>query len=441
MIPLEANPDAYLSGWRAVELTLPPEVYGVPTHSRGMAQPWGRFALNFVPKDQRPLCWIGRGTCVVSWGGTINFTGEMTQAARIYREWARKVHLEEKSRELLVSLGAFNFTDLVGTLRVPTLALIGMPHLRTFLIWHTSRDEEAQKLQDCIYSSNLNTLFSSDSPTPLRWEENGASIPLETWQNNLTHGTDLLRAGKAKKIVLSRDVYWSCSPPKQIVEVLKNLIAKDDHVGQDTSSWAFSIDNLVGASPEVLSQVTDGIFSARILAGTRPAGRGEELFDDPKELAEHTAARDSVLTKLASANITRVKTGEPRLLRLSNVDHLQTELSGRVTPGSDSATLATHFHPTAAICGTPTNLARELISQLELIDRGKFTGPVGLMHPSGDGQWNIALRCAQTEDATSPFSSQWRLLAGAGIMPSSTAARETEETGVKMGLMRKALGI
>ena len=246
---------------------------------------------------------------------------------------------------------------------------------------------------------------------------------------------------------MARDDVWHADTPVSVRDVLYRLIDNDDREGADVSSWAFAVGDLVGASPEVLAHTNGGVFTCRVLAGTSAPGQGQTLFTDPKEMSEHRVARDSVTSKLGAVGVTHVQTSPPSLLSLPNVDHLQTIITGHIGEDTDCATIAAAFHPTAAICGTPPAAATVMIKQLEGMGRGGFTGPVGVMSPAGDGQWNIALRCAATitedgqPDTTSPAVSQWRLLAGAGIMPSSVPAHEWQETGAKMELMRSALGI
>ncbi|OKL46937.1 hypothetical protein BSR28_05810 [Boudabousia liubingyangii] len=425
--------------WHLLALDLPPEVYGAPAHPKGMAQPWGRWALSLIPADsQVPVrAWIGRGPSVVSWGPTIEFTGTLEAASADYRAWAAALDVDEGVRPFIRALGAFNYSDLSGKLEVPTLALWGQPYLETYLLWHDSRADEAAALISAAKSAGPVPHLAGPQA---QWQQAGASLPGTEWQQQVAQAISAMQAGQAQKVVLSRDVFWQADRPVPVEQVLAALVGHDDHEGQDASAWAFAVGDLVGASPEILAQVHEGRFFARILAGTRPAGRGEELWQDPKELAEHEAARASVIRRLESAGISEILAPPARLLKLPQVEHLQSEVSGHCE-GRDVAQLAAHFHPTAAICGQPTVAAAALIEQLEGMDRGAFAGPVGWMDPAGDGQFNIALRCAQVPESSLRSPQKWRLLAGAGIMPSSVPANEFSETGTKMGTMRSALGI
>jgi menaquinone-specific isochorismate synthase len=88
------------------------------------------------------------------------------------------------------------------------------------------------------------------------------------------------------------------------------------------------------------------------------------------------------------------------------------------------------------VCGTPTDAAREVIRELEGMDRGRYAGPVGWMDGRGDGEWGIALRCAEV-DPDDP--SRLRLLAGCGIVAGSVPEDELAESDAKLVPMRDAL--
>jgi menaquinone-specific isochorismate synthase len=95
--------------------------------------------------------------------------------------------------------------------------------------------------------------------------------------------------------------------------------------------------------------------------------------------------------------------------------------------------LAGALHPTAAVGGTPTATATALIREIEGMDRGRYAGPVGWMDANGDGEWGIALRCAQLEGR------QARLFAGCGIVADSEPESELAEAHAKFVAVRNAL--
>ena len=100
---------------------------------------------------------------------------------------------------------------------------------------------------------------------------------------------------------------------------------------------------------------------------------------------------------------------------------------------ASSLTLAEALHPSAAVGGTPTDLARSLITEIESMDRGRYAGPVGWMDASGDGEWGIALRSAMV------IEEGVRLFAGCGIVASSDPEAELAESQAKFQAMLGAL--
>jgi menaquinone-specific isochorismate synthase len=123
----------------------------------------------------------------------------------------------------------------------------------------------------------------------------------------------------------------------------------------------------------------------------------------------------------------------PKVLRLANVAHLATDVSGTLVDSAPALVLAGSLHPTAAICGTPTGRAKQLINELERMKRNRYTGPVGWINSKGDGELGIALRCAEIKENSA------RLFAGCGIVAGSTAADELIESNAKFSAMRNAL--
>ena len=89
--------------------------------------------------------------------------------------------------------------------------------------------------------------------------------------------------------------------------------------------------------------------------------------------------------------------------------------------------------PTAAVCGTPADAAMELIRELEGMDRGRYTGPVGWVDSQGNGEWGIALRCGEIDGPRA------RLFAGGGIVAGSDPAAELAEAQLKLRPMQYAL--
>jgi menaquinone-specific isochorismate synthase len=144
-------------------------------------------------------------------------------------------------------------------------------------------------------------------------------------------------------------------------------------------------------------------------------------------------AVESVSEVLARICSSVVVSARPELLKLANVQHLATSITGSLRQPWSALEVAGLLHPTAAVCGTPRNSALELIREVEGMDRGRYGGPVGWVDAGGNGEFGIALRCAEVHGARA------RLFAGNGIVSESLPEDELEETRLKLRAMQSAL--
>ena len=118
--------------------------------------------------------------------------------------------------------------------------------------------------------------------------------------------------------------------------------------------------------------------------------------------------------------------------------HLATDVTGVLNDSAkptDIFTLISELHPSAAVCGTPTNKAKDLIDKLEEMNRGRYAGPVGWIDVHGDGEIAIALRCGQLSSDNKSI----RIFAGCGIVAGSDPEKEYAESQAKLMPMRTAL--
>jgi menaquinone-specific isochorismate synthase len=235
-----------------------------------------------------------------------------------------------------------------------------------------------------------------------------------------------IQAGAARKIVLARTIEGSLPANADLRRVVHSLAT------EYPSALTFAVDGLLGASPETLVRVEGNRLSARVLAGT--AARGQDPSGDAdaqsklaaseKEQEEHYYARQSVLDALAPHS-TDLAASETFVLELPNLLHLASDVEGTIADGASSLDLVAALHPTAAVAGTPTDVAIRLIGELEPFDRRRYLGPVGWIGADGDGEWAVALRCAEISgDRVIAF-------AGGGIVADSVAEDELAETALK----------
>lgn len=258
------------------------------------------------------------------------------------------------------------------------------------------------------------------------------------WVAAVAQAVTAIGDGEVDKVVLARDLHARAQGPIDPRLLTRRLAAGYPR------TWVFCVDGLVGATPEMLVRLEQGLVTSRVLAGTiRRSGDDEHdlalaasLARSSKDLEEHEYAVRSVAEALAPHCTSMSVPESPFVLHLPNVMHLATDVAGRTRNGDTSLDLAASLHPSAAVCGTPTAAADALITHLEGMDRGRYAGPVGWMDADGDGEWGIALRSGEL-DAQDPR--RMRLFAGCGIVAGSDPAAELAESEAKLLPMRDAL--
>jgi menaquinone-specific isochorismate synthase len=277
-----------------------------------------------------------------------------------------------------------------------------------------------------------------DSPAPAA-AGLGEALDEESFVRAVAAARDAIRNGRLDKVVLSLQVLATSASPLDQRRVLARLAA------EYPECYTFAFDSFVGASPELLVRRQGRALRSQPLAGSSRRGAtpeedaelGAALLASTKDRWEHDLAVVTVVEALHPLCRTLRIDPEPSLLRLANVQHLATEVAGELSgdPVPDALSVAGAVHPTAAVCGTPSRKALALIRELEGPNRGRYAGPVGWVDARGDGEWAIALRCAELSGTTA------RLFAGCGIVAQSDPGAELEEARLKLRPVRSALGI
>ncbi len=362
----------------------------------------------------------------------LTFTGEhrLRDAAAAWREVADAASVTDSVRQPgtgLVAFGSFAFADdsnAESVLVVPA-TIVGRHEgvrwvTRISLDTHGDAHEEA-------HGESLDP-----TPEPLG-ERPRASLTAGTldrahFMSVVGEAVSAIDEGRVEKVVIARDAVASIPAGSDRRTLLHELAERYP------DCLTFAVDGLIGASPETLVDVHDREGSARVLAGS--TARGTTAADDAaaasalasstKDLDEHAFAVRSVLDAVRP-HVRAVSASEaPFTLKLPNLWHLATDVELELGERSSGLDLAAALHPTAAVAGVPRDAALALIADVEPFDRGRYAAPVGWIDYDGDGEWVIALRCAQVDpDGT------LTAYAGAGIVADSDPESELAETRLK----------
>jgi menaquinone-specific isochorismate synthase len=380
------------------------------------------------------LCWLRRGEGLVGWGiaARLQVRGveRFSRAQRWWSEFCERTTIDDSvsvpgTGPIAFSSFAFDPDDASETV-VPKV-LFGQ---RAGQTWVTTIHAVGKEPPDAVWSPE-----SPLAPSAVRWRDGALSAP--EWAKAVALAVDRIGGGEVDKVVLARDVIASIDGPLDPRLLLGRLAEAYP------TCWTFHVAGLLGATPELLVRRTGDLVTSRVLAGTvRRRGDSQEdqglaraLLASDKDLAEHTYAVKSVAKALAT-HCTDMNVPEaPGVLELANVQHLATDVTGRLADDASILALAASLHPTAAVCGTPTERAQAMITELEGMSRGRYAGPVGWFDVRGEGELGIALRCAEVDTDGSTV----RAFAGCGIVSGSDPERELAESRAKLVPIHDAL--
>jgi menaquinone-specific isochorismate synthase len=392
--------------------------------------------LSALPEDDA-LAWVRRGEGLVGWGVTARIdTAGPDRILDAEQAWAQLMtHAVVRDEVGLpgtgpVAFGSFAFSPRSatgGTLIVPRVVL----GRRGDRWWLTT-----MALGTVPSLPHLEPSDPPSGPGAVAFADGARSAP--QWAGAVARAIEQIEAGEVEKVVLARDLEAVTELAVQPRWVLERLAERYP------GCWTFAVDGLLGATPEMLVRREKGLVTSRVLAGTirrtgddaRDLALAASLARSSKDLEEHEYAVRSVADALAPHCTSTNVPESPFVLHLANVMHLATDVTGVLTDGVSSLALAQALHPSAAVCGTPTEAAATLIDELEGMDRDRYAGPVGWIDAEGDGEWGIALRCARI-DHENPR--RLRLFAGCGIVAGSDPQAEVAESDAKLVPMRDAL--
>jgi menaquinone-specific isochorismate synthase len=324
-----------------------------------------------------------------------------------------------------ILFSSFSFDSAEESILVIPQVVIGQRNGKSWITWIGAKPQPGLQ-KAAMEKSALN----------LNWSGSNGDV----WQDRVARAVEKIKGNQLEKVVLARFATATTNTSINPRNLLKEL------ANEYPSTWVYSNTGLVGATPELLVRLSKSLVTSRILAGTiRKTGDDERdlalagsLARSSKDLEEHEYAVRSVADALAPLCSSTNVPESPFVLHLSNVMHLATDVTGVLSDNSSPADifdLVARLHPSAAVCGTPTEIAQRTIDEIEGISRGRYAGPIGWIDANGDGELGIALRCGQISGDAKSI----RIYAGCGIVAGSDPEREYAESQAKLLPMRSAL--
>ncbi len=258
------------------------------------------------------------------------------------------------------------------------------------------------------------------------------SQPVEKWYSIINTALNKISRGELKKTVLSREVRLVLNDNPSITKMLQKL--SDNYPGCYIFAFKKNKSVFIGASPEKLVKISKKVLEIDALAGSVARGKTEAedreleefLLHSEKNINEQTAVVTFIKDLLTKISADIKFTEKASIRKLPNIQHLWTPITAELQNGYMLFDVLKALHPTPAICGTPWNVARDNILELEEHDRGLYSGNIGWFNFDGDGEFAVGIRSALVKE------NKIYAYAGCGIVKGSEPQSEFEESEIKL---------
>ncbi|XP_027123778.1 isochorismate synthase, chloroplastic-like [Coffea arabica] len=303
--------------------------------------------------------------------------------------------------------------------------------------------------RNAIASLKMTMARVSSVVTRLRQEASHAYITStdhdpsrKSWDKSVNQALERIKGDYSllKKVVLARSSKVVTSTDVNPLAWLGSL------KGEGKDAYQFCLQPpespaFIGNTPEQLFRRDEFSIFSEALAATRARGGSEsldlqiahDLFSSPKDHHEFAIVRENIRRKLEAVCSSVVINPEKVVRKLSRVQHLYGRFSGTLRSEDDEFTILSSLHPTPAVCGFPTEVARDFITDTEMFDRGMYAGPVGFFG-GRQSEFAVGIRSALIGKGIGAL-----IYAGLGIVEGSDPALEWEELELKASQFMKLM--
>lgn len=270
-----------------------------------------------------------------------------------------------------------------------------------------------------------------DLLTPLAYKH---SPTKSEWQACVESAQQKIENGEIAKVVLARKTILTFDDSISVMNVLKKSFA------DPINHYVFHLhlnenDAWLSLSPELLFHRKHKHLTSDALAGTRPRGTTEEedqafeerLQSSDKDIQEHRFVKDMILEKFQSLSVTPPKETPLSVLKLKNVQHLHSSITGILKEDLQDKDIISTLCPTPAVAGTPTTNSISVLRELEPFDRGWYAGTLGVLSRD-ESECIVGIRSVRVQKNKLSF------YAGAGIVAQSNWENEWDEINSKLNI-------
>jgi menaquinone-specific isochorismate synthase len=303
------------------------------------------------------------------------------------------------------------------------------------IIWDydsaTVKSTTGQDLDDFINAVTFVSEKHDEALTPLAYKH---SPTKSEWQSCVEEAQRKIESGDIAKVVLARKTTLTFDSSVSVINVLKTSFS--DPINHYVFHLQLSADDAwLSLSPELLFYRKQQHVTSDALAGTRPRGESEEedrdyqekLEKSEKDIQEHRFVKDMILERFQALCVTPPKETPLSILKLRNVQHLHSSISGILKEDVRDKDIIGTLFPTPAVAGTPTTNAIAMLSELEPFDRGWYAGAMGVLSRD-ESECIVGIRSVRIKGNTLSF------YAGAGIVAQSNWENEWEEINSKLNI-------
>ncbi|NJB83812.1 chorismate-binding protein [Wenyingzhuangia aestuarii] len=280
---------------------------------------------------------------------------------------------------------------------------------------------------DRVYKESLASLeLISDTDIDVRTDD----VAKNSHMTKVAEAVASIQSTDLSKIVISRKEELSV-PNFDTITVFEKLL--NTYANAYVYIWYHPrVGKWMGATPETLLKVEQGVFKTMSLAGTQAFKGDLNPTWGAKELEEQQMVSDFIKSSLET-KVDDLQFSEVKTVKAGTLLHLKTNVSGRLKQAKDVEVLVHLLHPTPAVCGLPKNDSKSYILKNEGYHRSFYTGYLGVLNMFKQTSLFVNLRCFSVNKETVS------LYVGGGITSNSHPEKEWLETVAKSKTIKRVL--
>lgn len=329
----------------------------------------------------------------------------------------RILEIQKVNRLYLTCALSYEFGAVLENISVPHNKHLDLP-LYTLYLFDNFTQCKLNKTDYIINQNNLDGLFTGHSR--------------DIYLDKINKIIELIKDGEVYQVNLSKDIICECSlNGLELFSKIQSTHPSSLGCYFNIKSASTSYGEIISNSPELFLERKDNTIRTKPIKGTRKRSSDpiedssllNDLMNSEKDLAELSMIVDlerNDLGRICKDDSIRV-IRHADLVKTSYVYHLESEITGELNSNLNLLDILKASFPSGSITGAPKIAAQKIIAKLENVQRGIYTGSLGMMYPNGDFILNVAIRTAILKD------NKFYTRTGSGIVIDSVPLEEYNE--------------